>query len=81
MACLTLGFAGIGALSDAELVRSLRYGISHDGRPLVPIMAFAELSDRDLEAIVSYLRTLPADPTPAPASDLSWIGRLACSGR
>ena len=21
------------------------------------------------------------DPTPAPASDLSWIGRLACSGR
>lgn len=69
--------AGIGGLSDADIVRSLRYGISHDGRPLVPIMPFAEMADRDLEAIVSYLRTLPADPTPAPANDLSWIGRLA----
>ena len=67
---------GIGNLSDEALVRSLRYGVSSDGRPLAPFMAFADLTDRDLQAIISFLRTLP----PAAADDqhdLSPLGALA----
>ena len=50
---------GIVSLSDAEIARSLRYGIGADGRVLFPIMPFQGLSDADLTAIISYLRTLP----------------------
>jgi mono/diheme cytochrome c family protein len=69
--------AGIGAMSDEMLVRSLRYGISRSGRPLIPIMPFAQLTDRDLQAVISYLRTLPVMPDQVPASDFTWIGSLA----
>jgi mono/diheme cytochrome c family protein len=69
--------AGIGALSDAMLVRSLRYGVSRAGRPLIPIMPFAELTDRDLQAIISYLRRLEPVSEAAPVNDFSWIGSLA----
>lgn len=69
--------AGIGALSDDTLVRALRYGVSHSGRPLMPFMPFAELADRDLQAIVSFLRTVPPVPGVAPPNDLSWVGTLA----
>jgi len=47
---------GIGALSDAEIARALRYGVSHGGQALA-IMNF-NFSDDDLRAIISYLRTL-----------------------
>jgi len=68
--------AGIGSLSDADLVRSLRYGISRQGRPLAPFMSFANLTDYDLRAIISFLRTLP----PVQADDqnqLSLLGTFA----
>lgn len=71
--------AGIGALSDAMLVRSLRYGVARSGRPLLPIMPFAEMTDRDLQAVISYLRTLEPVPYVTPDSDLSWLGSLAVS--
>lgn len=50
---------GIGRFSDAEIARSLRYGVGTDGRPLFPMMPFQGMSDEDLTAIISYLRTLP----------------------
>jgi mono/diheme cytochrome c family protein len=69
--------AGIGAMSDLELVRSLRYGVSRQGRPLLPFMPFADLADADLQAIISFLRaTTPVD-APAPESRLSWLGAFA----
>lgn len=69
--------AGIGAMTDRMLVRSLRYGISRSGRPLIPIMPFADLADRDLQAIISYVRTLAPVSDGAPASDFTWVGALA----
>jgi Cytochrome c len=50
---------GIGNFSDAEIARALRYGVGKDGRALLPFMAFQGLSDEDLTAIISYIRTLP----------------------
>lgn len=69
--------AGVGALSDDALVSSLRYGISRSGRPLAPFMPFADLADRDLQAIISFLRTVSPAPESAPPSDLSWLGSFA----
>jgi mono/diheme cytochrome c family protein len=50
---------GIGGMRDEEIARSLRHGVRRDGRALLPFMPFADLSDEDLTAIVSYLRTQP----------------------
>jgi mono/diheme cytochrome c family protein len=66
--------AGIGSLSDRTLVRSLRHGISRQGRPLAPFMPFADLADDDLRAILSFLRTLPPVAQGVPATDLTWLG-------
>ncbi len=54
--------AGIGAWTDAEIVRAVTHGIARDGRPLKPPMAYgfyAALKDADLADIVAYLRTVP----------------------
>ena len=52
---------GIGAWTDAEIVRAIREGKSRDGRTLGPPMPFEfyrRLSDRDVTAMVAYLRTV-----------------------
>jgi hypothetical protein len=54
--------AGIGAWTDAEIKRAITSGISRDGHKLQPPMAvawYAGMNQPDLDAIVSYLRTLP----------------------
>jgi mono/diheme cytochrome c family protein len=54
---------GIGAWSDAEVVRAIRSGQHRNGNVLAPVMPyewFRGMSDRDALAIVRYLRTLPA---------------------
>jgi mono/diheme cytochrome c family protein len=53
--------AGIGFWTDEEIKRAIRRGIARDGRRLEPPMAFpfyAGLSDRDVDDIAAYLRTL-----------------------
>jgi mono/diheme cytochrome c family protein len=47
---------GIGSFADAEIARALRYGVARDGHAL-GFMNF-NLSDDDLTAVISYLRTL-----------------------
>lgn len=54
--------AGIGAWTDDEIKRAIVYGISRDGRELLPFMGFSfyeNISDEDLDAIVTYLRSVP----------------------
>jgi mono/diheme cytochrome c family protein len=51
---------GVGDWTDGEIVRAIREGVSRDGTPLFPFMNYPEyrnLSDDDVLAIVSYLRT------------------------
>lgn len=53
---------GIGRWTDAQIARAIREGIRPDGRiigPPMPIGLYRGLSDRDLAAMVAYLRTLP----------------------
>jgi mono/diheme cytochrome c family protein len=54
---------GIGGWSDAEIKRAITTGVSKDGSHLKPPMGFhyyATVTAGDLDAIVAYLRTVPA---------------------
>ncbi len=51
---------GIGAWSDRDFIRAMREGVSPEGEhyfPAFPYAAYAGISDRDLLAILAYLRT------------------------
>lgn len=55
--------AGLGKWSDAEIRKAITEGLRPDGRRLKPPMGFAyyrHLAPADLDAIVAYLRALPA---------------------
>ena len=54
--------ARIARASDAEVGRAIREGIGFDHRPLIimPSGDYRSLSDRDLAALVAYLRSQPA---------------------
>jgi mono/diheme cytochrome c family protein len=55
--------SGIGDWSDDEIKRAITQGVRKDGTPLKPPMGFeyyAKMSGEDLDAIVAYLRTVPA---------------------
>lgn len=54
---LTPHATGIGPRTDGELARALRHMVGHDGRGLMPFMPFQGLSDEDLTAVISYLRS------------------------
>lgn len=66
---------GIGSLSDAEIARTLRYGVGSDGRAIFDFMPYYTLSDDDLTAIISYLRTVPGDAHAVPAHELNFVGK------
>ena len=54
---------GIGAWTDAEIKQAITKGISKDGSRLKPPMGYAfyaNMTDADLDAVVAYLRTVPA---------------------
>ena len=59
---LTSGRGGVGrTYSDADWVRSIRYGVRPDGRGIIfmPSDYFNRISDADLGAMIAYLRSLP----------------------
>ena len=66
---------GIGNLSDGEIARALRYGVGHDGRALFEFMPFQNLSDEDLTAVISFLRTMPAVKNNIEVRDLNFLGK------
>jgi len=54
---------GIGAWTDDEVKRAITRGVRKDGTKLRPPMGYdwyATMKDADLDAIVTYLRTIPA---------------------
>lgn len=53
---------GIGKWSDADIKKALTQGVRPDGRQLSPPMPypfFKNMTNRDLDAVVAYLRTIP----------------------
>lgn len=66
---------GIGERTDGELARVLRHGVRADGRVVIPFMEFQELSDADLRAVISYLRSQEPVRHPVPEHELTFLGR------
>lgn len=56
--------AGIGAWTDAELKRALTEGVDRNGKPFAPQMQrqmfFSKMTSQDLDAMVAWIRTIPA---------------------
>lgn len=58
---------GLGQWTDGEILRAIREGVSRDGRALMPVMPYSlyrDMADEDVEAVVAYLRTIPAIRNP-----------------
>lgn len=66
---------GAGKLSDRQLARALRYGVASDGRALFDFMPFHNLSDEDLRAVISFIRSQPPIKHTVPETDLNFIGK------
>jgi mono/diheme cytochrome c family protein len=67
---------GIGGVSDSLLTRFFRHGIDHRGNVGLPVMQYADLSDRDLVAILSFLRTLDPVSNRVPPSRYNVLGKI-----
>jgi mono/diheme cytochrome c family protein len=67
---------GIGSYSDGQVARALRFGVGHDGRALLPFMEMQGLSDEDLVAVVSYLRTQAPVHNAVPMHQYTLLGRI-----
>lgn len=69
----------LGGYSDGELFRALRYSINQEGRTLamMSFMPYRDLSNEDLEAVIAYLRSLPAAENAGQTGDnLNFIGAI-----
>jgi mono/diheme cytochrome c family protein len=66
---------GIARRKDAEIARILRHGVRADGRAALPFMEFHNMSDDDLQAVISYLRSQPAVRNAVPRHSFTFIGK------
>lgn len=63
---------GIGAWTDDQIVTAIREGRRPDGSiigPPMPFPQYRQMSDRDVRAIVAYLRSVPAVKHTVPKAD------------
>lgn len=66
---------GIGNRTDEELARSLRHSVGYDGRFLMPFMPFQEMSDEDLIAVISFMRSQEPVRHEVKASEFGFMGK------
>ena len=67
---------GIGKLTDAEIARTLRYGVNANGKAVFDFMPFHNTSDEDLAAIISYLRAQKPVKNKVPDNSLDAMGKV-----
>ena len=64
--------------SDGEIIRAIREGVGRNGRSLMimPSNAFHAMSDEDVQALVAYLRSQPADAPTTPPNNFNAFGAI-----
>lgn len=68
---------GIGRYSDAEIARAIRHGVLPNGQlSFFMTVAVGSLADDDIQAIISYMRSLEPTKNPVPASEMGFLGNL-----
>jgi mono/diheme cytochrome c family protein len=67
---------GLGRYSDEQIFRMMRHGIRPNDLAGMPLMMpFWKMSDEDMVAIVSYLRSLAPVKNPVPENEWTFIGK------
>lgn len=66
---------GIGKHTDGELARTLRHSVNNKNGCVFPFMPYAQMSDADLTAIISFLRSQDPVNNAVPKTKLSFLGR------
>ncbi|MBK7358311.1 MAG: cytochrome C [Saprospiraceae bacterium] len=66
---------GIGNLTDGEIARTLRYMVGYDNRFIAPFMSFHDLTDEDLTAIVSFLKSQAPVKHQVKRSEINFLGK------
>jgi mono/diheme cytochrome c family protein len=66
---------GIGRRTDDQLVGMIRHSVRADGRAAVPFMEYNGLSDEDVVALISYLRSQPPVSNAVPEHQLNLMGK------
>jgi hypothetical protein len=66
---------GIGNLTDEQLARAIRHGVKSDGSLLAPFMEFQGMSDEDLIAVISFLRSQEPVKHKVEPSELEFIAK------
>lgn len=67
---------GIGKLTDGEIARVLRHSVMPNGEAALPFMPFQNLTDEELTAILSYLRSLKPVRNPVPDHEYNVMGKV-----
>lgn len=65
---------GLGRLTDGEVARVLRHGVHKNGEAVLPFMPYQNMTDEDLTAVISYLRSLKPVHNAVPANQYSLMG-------
>lgn len=66
---------GIGKLSDGELARAMRYSVNHKNKLMFPFMPFEEMSESDLIALISFLRSQEPVKNKIEPTEYSFLGK------
>ncbi len=74
---LTPDATGIGGMTDAEIARTMRYGVKKNGEAVLPFMQGLDMTDEEMTALISYLRSLQPVKNPSPEQEFNLIGRFA----
>jgi cytochrome c len=66
------------AYSDGELARLVTRGIKKDGRSVcfMPVQDLNWLSDADVVAVISYVRSTKPSDRPSGTSHVGWLGKI-----
>ena len=67
---------GIGRATDGQIARMLRHNVRVDGRVAIPFMEFQDLSDEDVVAVMSFLRSQEPVRNEVPDAELSLMGKV-----
>lgn len=67
--------AALSDWTDGEIFRAITTGVSRDGRALfnlMPYQSYAQLDQEDIEAVIAYIRTIPAVANETPSSEFDF---------
>ncbi len=67
---------GIGNFTDEQLARAIRYHINHKNEAMVGFMSFNGMTDEDISAVISYLRSTSPVRNVVPPHDYNMLGKI-----